>query len=329
MTDGSDPGHGDVLVLRALGLGDAVTGIAALRGVRRAWPGRRVVLAAPPTVGGWLRGLGVVDEVLPTAGLAPFTWPGREGRGGRHVAVNLHGGGPESHRLLAATRPAELVGFACAAAGHPGGPDWRADEHEVGRWCRLVRSAGGPCDVEDLRLPSPGARGADVVLHPGAASGSRRWPVQRWAWLARRLARAGHPVLVTGSSAERALCDEVARTAGGARSVRSVAGTLDLPALATLIGRARLLVCGDTGVAHLATAFATPSVLLFGPTPPAWWGPAIDPDRHTVIWHGTSPGDPHAAEVDPALAAVTREEAAAAADALLAGRQGQPLSWRR
>ena len=91
--------------------------------------------------------------------------------------------------------------------------------------------------------------------------------------------------------------------------VRSLAGTLDLPGLADVVGRARLLVCGDTGVAHLATALGTPSVLLFGPVSPARWGPAVDPHLHTVLWHGDGAGDPHGPEVDPALAAVTALEA--------------------
>lgn len=302
------PGEGDVLVLRALGLGDALTGVAPLRGVRRAWPDRRLVLAAPGGVGDWLAGLGVVDAVLPTDGLEPAwlsttpTWPGG------HLAVNLHGRGPQSHRLLQATRPARLVAFGCPEAGHQG-PRWEPEEHEVDRWCRLVRSAGGDCGPEDLRLPGPGEHGPAVVLHPGAASAARRWPADCWTDLACRLVRSGHPVVLTGSAAEERLCDSVVQQVPVARSL---AGRLDLAGLADLVGAARLLVCGDTGVAHLATALGTPSVLLFGPTPPRWWGPAIDPERHTVLWHGEGPGDPHANRVDPALAAITPGEAWAA-----------------
>lgn len=339
---------GDVLVLRALGLGDALTGVAALRGVRRAWPDRRLVLAAPAGTGGWLRDLGVVDAVLPTTGLdrlgPPDGDPERGGypdRGGDpargHVAVNLHGRGPQSHRLLLATRPDRLVAFASPQAGHLDGPHWRADEHEVDRWCRLVRWAGGACGREDLRLtvPRPDGHGRDgngaVVLHPGAASGSRRWPAERWSWLAARLSVAGVPVLVTGSAAETGLCEQVVAGAGGhappdpvvpgrrpaAGTVRSVAGALDLPGLASLVAGARVVVCGDTGVAHLATAVGTPSVLLFGPTPPSWWGPALDAERHTVLWHGNGVGDPHADTVDLALAAITPAEVWEAVEALL------------
>ncbi|WP_129338348.1 glycosyltransferase family 9 protein [Cellulomonas endophytica] len=338
---------GDVLVLRALGLGDALTGVAALRGVRRAWPDRRVWLAGPAATGALLRDLGVVDEVLVAGELEPLDW-----RGSGHVAVNLHGRGPQSHRLLAATRPAQLVGFACE--GFDEGPVFDVDEHDVERWCRLLRWAGGPCGPEDLRLPvrpaaevPPGTVG-EVVLHPGAAHGARRWPAERFAAVAAALVARGLRVAVTGSPDEAPLC---AAVVGGARAAlgrsraegagaggrRSVGGTgspaddgaaglvdlcgrLDLGALVRRIAGARLLVCGDTGVAHVATAVGTPSVLLFGPVPPDLWRPLVDVERHAVLWHGVpgQGGDGTADTLHPALAAVTVEEVLVAADDLLA-----------
>lgn len=308
-----------VLVLRALGLGDALTGVPALRGLRRAFPGRPLVLAAPEPVGRYLQRQGVVDDVLPTAGLVPLELPPGWAPGG-HVAVNLHGRGPLSHSLLLATRPQRLVAFACPDAGHDDGPSWHADEHEVERWCRLVRGAGGECGPGDLllRKSSTALRTGPVVLHPGAASGSRRWPADRWAAVARELTDRGHPVVVTGSRDERVLCADVA---AGARGARNTAGALDLDGLTDLVAQARLVLCGDTGVAHLATACATPSVVLFGPTPPAEWGPAIDLVLHTVLWHGdpgdADRGDPHRPELDPLLARITVGEVLAAATALL------------
>jgi len=99
-----------------------------------------------------------------------------------------------------------------------------------------------------------------------------------------------------------------------------LAGRTDLGHLAALVADARLVVAGDTGVAHLASAYATPSVLLFGPTPPSRWGPP--PGPHTVLWHGTGVGDPHAAEPDPALLRIGVDEVLTAAyDVLRPGRR--------
>jgi ADP-heptose:LPS heptosyltransferase len=55
-------------------------------------------------------------------------------------------------------------------------------------------------------------------------------------------------------------------------------------------------------VAHLATAYGVASVVLFGPTAPAEWGPP--PGRaHRGLWAGRR-GDPHGATPDPGLLAI-------------------------
>jgi ADP-heptose:LPS heptosyltransferase len=297
--DPTPPG-GPLLVLRALGLGDVLTVLPALRGLRRLNPGRPLVLAGPAATGQWLSTLGVVDAVVPTEGLDGPP----PGRGlGPHAAVNLHGRGPQSHELLLAGAPEHLLAF--AGPGAPTGPRWEDDEHEVVRWCRLVRWAGGECGREGLRLTPPRQRPTDpgpvrVVLHPGAASSARRWPAPRWALLARCLGAQRVAVQLTGNAAEAPVCARISAVAG-LPPAACTAGLLDLPGLAERIAGADLLVCGDTGVAHLATALGTRSVLLFGPTPPDRWGPLLDADRHTVLWHGDGPGDPHAAVADPTL----------------------------
>lgn len=308
-----------VLVLRALGLGDVVSGIAALRGVRRAWPTSRLVLAAPASLGSWLRSLGLVDDIVPTRGLgASLSWP-EDATG--HIAVNLHGCGPESHRLLQATRPSRLVAYRCLQAGHGGGPLWSEHEHEVQRWCRLVTAQGGPCEPDDLRLPRLTSLHGSVVVHPGARYAARRWPLERWCSVVDELARRGYDVVVTGDRAERPDC---ARVAGVHPWVRNLSGRLSVPALADLIAGAWLLLCTDTGPAHLATAYRTPSVLLFGPVSPALWGPSIDHELHLVLWRGDAAaerGNPHGATVDPALAAIGESEVLHAAETMLAATE--------
>jgi ADP-heptose:LPS heptosyltransferase len=268
-----------VLALRALGLGDLLTAVPALRALRRARPADRLVLAAPAGLTPLARLTGAVDAVLPQSGLERPLATGRPA-----LAVNLHGRGPQSTDLLRATGPARLWAFG-------EGPQWTADEHEVDRWCRLLGHYGVPADPTDLALerppvasPAPGA----VVLHPGAAAGSRRWPVDRFAAVAAALRADGHRVVVTAGPSERDLAAAV-----GAEVVAP-----DLPGLAALVAEAALVVCGDTGVGHLATAYGTPSVLLFGPTPPAEWGPRGG--RHTVLWTGGR-GDPRGAHPDPGL----------------------------
>jgi ADP-heptose:LPS heptosyltransferase len=216
------------------------------------------------------------------------------------------------------------VAFECAEAGFHDGPAWEDGEHEVDRWCRLVRSAGCRCGREDLAIElrdSETAAGvasspvipSPAVVHPGAASAARRWPADRWAGVVSGLSARGLPVVVTGTAAEGALCAEAA-----AAGALDLSGRLSLEELAQTVATASVVLCGDTGVSHLATALRRPSVLLFGPTSPASWGPGIDPGLHRVLWHDEVPteGDPHATVTDSRLQAITVAEVLQAADSL-------------
>jgi ADP-heptose:LPS heptosyltransferase len=293
-----------LLVLRALGLGDLLTAVPALRGLRRACPHHRIELATPRALAPLAMHTGAVDAVVDAAGLAPLP----VAVSGADLAVNLHGCGPESHRRLLERAPRRLIAFAHRDVPESaGGPHWREEEHEVARWCRLLWESGIAADPADLRLARPpGLRDpALTVLHPGAASAARRWPADRWARVAAAEWRRGRRVVLTGSVAERRLCIATARAAGLPPDAVAAGetGPIELLRLVAAAGR---VVCADTGVAHVATAVGTPSVVLFGPTPPALWGPPPDP-RHVVLWRGRR-GDPHATRPDPGLLAIGVDE---------------------
>jgi ADP-heptose:LPS heptosyltransferase len=294
-----------VLVLRALGLGDLLTAVPALRALRRAHPGAHLVLAAPKQLAELVWLIDAVDELWPTAGLGALHWSGPPPR----LAVNLHGSGPESIADLLAVRPRRMLTH--RHRDHPDvpGPAWCADRHEVDRWCRLTEYAGIAADRADLRLPRPDrpspCAGAAIV-HPGAASPARRWPPDRFAEVAAALAAGGNRVAITGSAAERGLALRVASAAGLPESAVLAAGT-GLGELAAVVAEASLVLCGDTGIGHLATAYATPSVLLFGPTPPARWGPPAGSARHRVLWAGDV-DDPYGDRPAPGLLRLTVPE---------------------
>ena len=298
-----------ILALRALGVGDLATAVPALRGLRGAFGDHPLTLAAPTWLTPLIELIGGVDRVVPTDDLTARPWTGEA----PEVAVNLHGSGPQSHRLLQAAQPAKLWAFANAEAGHLDGPTWAEEEHEVHRWCRLLRHYGVSAQETDLDLAVPSTDGPAgvTIIHPGAKSPSRRWPVDRFATVARTLRDQGHRVVVTGSAGERELGVRIAARAGLPESAVLRTG---LGELAALVARARLLISGDTGIAHLATAYRTPSVVLFGPMSPRRWGPPPRP-QHRAIWHGTrsEPGDSMAPGVHPALLAVQPAEVLAAA----------------
>jgi ADP-heptose:LPS heptosyltransferase len=302
------PSRPTLLVLRALGLGDLLAAVPSLRALADAFPGHERLLATPSALAPVAELSGTVDGIIDARPLAPL--PAELAR--PDVAVNLHGRGPESHRVLLDLHPVRLLAFANPDVPETEGlPAWRSDEPEVDRWCRLLSETGVPADPRRLGLPAPevdppqAARGATIV-HPGAASAARRWPIERWAAVASAEALEGRSVMVTGGPGEEHLAAAVAGMAGLPED-SVLAGHLDVAHLASAVAAAGLVLCGDTGVAHLATAFATPSVVLFGPTPPHLWGPPPDRPQHRALWKG-SIGDPHADRPDPGLLAITVED---------------------
>ncbi|PYE17445.1 ADP-heptose:LPS heptosyltransferase [Williamsia limnetica] len=302
------------LVLRALGLGDLLTAVPALRALRAGRPDDRIVLAAPGSMAELAVWTGTVDDVIDTPGLGGIRWKG----GSPDLAVNLHGSGPESIVDVLATGPARVLTHRHDKFPHLPGPVWDGSLHEVRRWCRLIEYGGFPTDPTDLALSVPDIDqgGGEIIIHPGAASAARRWPADRFATLAAHLRRHRHPVAITGNAAERELAQNIAENAGLPMS-SITAGDLSLGQLAQRVANARLVICGDTGVAHLATAVNTPSVLLFGPTAPQRWGPPAGDRRHRVLWHGRT-GDPHADHADPGLLEISVAEVIEAADSHLA-----------
>jgi ADP-heptose:LPS heptosyltransferase len=289
----------ELIVLRALGLGDFLTGIPAYRAIAAAFPEHRRWLAAPPAIEPLLPLVPMFHGLLPTEPLGPirgaFRCP--------EVAINLHGRGPDSHRTLLALAPGRLIAF-----HHPdvpesaGSPLWCDKEHEVSRWCRLLQEEGMHADPNRLSIGRPVAVGAlrpgFTLIHPGAASAPRRWPIERWAAVARGELSAGRPLLLTGGPLEQDLVLQLADRLG--LPSHCCAFDQNLYGLASLVARAGLVLCGDTGVAHLATALRRPSVVLFGPTSPARWGPPSNRPWHRVLWAGAE-GDLHADTADSCL----------------------------
>src|ERR1700712_1514931 len=157
-----------------------LTGIPALRGLRRAYPQARIVLAAPKALAPLAMSCGAVDDVVSTTGLGMLRWLDDP----PEVAVNLHGGGPQSIGDLLTCRPQRLVSHRHPAHPDVAGPAWRSEQHEVDRWCALLHWAGIDSDPSDLsvsRPQGPPDRSGVVVIHPGAASEARRWPAERFA----------------------------------------------------------------------------------------------------------------------------------------------------
>jgi ADP-heptose:LPS heptosyltransferase len=154
----------------------------------------------------------------------------------------------------------------------PGDPD----VHEVERSLAVMRALDLPTGVpaaHRLRVDVAPARPRDgrIVVHPGAAASSRTLPPSRWRDSVAELVRCGFEVIVTGTVSEASLCQLVAGPSGVEPVVLDPD---DLRRLAEVLGTASVVVCGNTGPAHLAAAMGRPVVEVFSPTvPPNRWRP--------------------------------------------------------
>ncbi|MGO4188140.1 glycosyltransferase family 9 protein [Pseudarthrobacter sp. TAF60_1] len=296
-----------LLVLRALGLGDLLVAVPALHALRRAFPGHRLLYACPEWLADAVELVGAY-ELLPVRGVdEPLPIP----HGAVDIAVNLHGKGPQSTRLLQAVSPRVIMAH---SGGGVGGPDWVEDLNERSRWTRLLQWHGIAADPRDVSLSVPSVAAhlpGATVIHVGAAFASRLWPAERFAMVARRLSENGHRVVFTGSAQERQRAVEICDQAGLPGSA-VLAGSLQLREFAACIAAARLVISADTGAAHLASAYARPSIVLFGPVGPERWGPP--PGPHLALTRDDlRRGDPFADSPDPALLGVTVDDVLSAA----------------
>jgi ADP-heptose:LPS heptosyltransferase len=127
--------------------------------------------------------------------------------------------------------------------------------------------AGYDCAVPQLRgvysRPAWLSASPYYVLAPGASWSGKTWPVERFKEIARRIHQSTGLVGVACGGREEASLT-AALSAGDELPLHDIGGRTTLLELVGLIAHARLVVCNDTSVAHIAAAVRTPSVVVLG-----------------------------------------------------------------
>jgi heptosyltransferase I len=289
----------NVLIVRLGALGDIIHAVPAAAALRRAFPDARI---------DWLvdaKHRAIVDLVtaidrtiaLDSPTLAGWTAAVRELRRGAYdVAIDLQGL-LKSAVLARASGAARIVGFSIwhlrEKTARPFYSDVLEAEggHVIAKNLRLLRAIG--VDDDEIRFPFADVTSPALdhlreriasdrpfaLLNAGAAWPNKRWPPERFGELASfvRDACGLTPVVLWGPGEER-LVDSVVAASSNAAIAAPPTGLVDLVALARA---AALVISGDTGPLHIATAVGTPVVALFGPTDPARNGP-FSPDDVSV-----------------------------------------------
>ncbi len=292
-----------ILLIRTSALGDVVHCLPVLTALRRHLPQARIGWVVEGAIAPVLAGHHDLDELLVVRlrawrkrPLAPETL--RElaafrdalDRFAPDVTVDLMG----NHKagfLSALTLCDRRIGPA-RPRREPSSAFWINEpvevrgRHAVDRALSLLDAFGIPPEPADFggskifreepaNLPEP----PFLLIQAGAGWPSKRYPPERWGEVARRLKETtGLTTWVPIAPGEEGLAAEIEASGGGA--ARTIPA--DLPTLAALIRRARLVMGGDSGPTHLAHALGTPVLMLMGPTDPTRHGPYGAPER--ALW---------------------------------------------
>lgn len=322
-----DPPPQQVAVFRALNLGDLLCAIPAFRTLRGALPKAWIALvgleSARPVVERFHRYLDELilfpgDPAFPEQPVRSAELPEFYGRMAARrfdLALQWHGSGAQSNAIVQAMAPRRWAGFvADPAQALPGRlMAWPDSAPEIQRYLALLEYIGVPAGDDALEFPLSASDEAEadavaqghgmvlhrtVFIHPGARLASRRWPLSRYAEVARGLSADGWRIAITGSKDEKALAHELMAWIGELpEPVTNLCGRTSLGALAALLRRGRLLVCNDTGISHVAAAVRAPSVVIASGSDVVRWAPS-DTRLHTVL-HAPMPCRPCAYDFCP------------------------------
>lgn len=298
-----------ILIVRIAALGDVVMASAMLARIRREQPDAHVTWLCGTRASGIVRLFDGVDEVLTVdeqrllrggrlqrVRQVLATWARLAPR--RFDLVLLGHPDPRYRLLVAPLRRARIHALTRREHGRmlPIAGRFAGDEY-----ARLVDGPGhhrgpivGHWQVADVRarldprslLPDRSPAGERwVALVPGGArnvlreNALRRWPVEAYADVARRLAAQGHRVVLVGDAADAWVRPHFADV-----PVEDRLGAHTLEETLAVLRDADLVISHDTGPMHLARAVRAPLIALFGPTSPR--DLLLPDDRTVVLWGG-------------------------------------------
>jgi lipopolysaccharide heptosyltransferase I len=277
------------LIIRLGSLGDLVHTLPAVAALRDAFPAACIDWVVERKWAALLHGSPDINEVIPLE----RNWRGstlRRLRTARYTCALDFQGLYKSGLLAFLSGARQRLGFSRGFARESGAAFFYTQRvspparHVVEQNRALAEMAGGRRRACRFALRVPAEIQADVdrrlaaaglleffVVSPGGGWRSKSWPAERYGELCRELARGhGWHGVVNFGPGERDLVETVCRAAAAEQPIKF---ETDIPRLMALLGRAKIVVAGDTGPLHLAVALGTPVVGLYGPTDPERNGP--------------------------------------------------------
>ncbi len=290
-----------ILVRGTNWIGDAVMSIPALRELRRIFPDDQITLHTRSWADGIFQDASFIDEIV---SYEKAKWPHRDIldnskflKADQYDLAVLLPNSFESAITAFLSKIPRRIGFNKDARGllltDPiAVPEWKNRRHEVYYYLHLMQNVerlvlgretvghfeyNGSLEVSNERRQSArnflSENGVDhgrltVVLGVGSAnSRAKRWPIQNYAALADLIScEVNCDIVLLGSKDEEKSALEV-ELVSKSRLV-NLAGKTDLAMAAAILAESDLMISNDMGLAHLAPAVGTKTIVLFGPTNP-------------------------------------------------------------
>jgi|CXWL01.1.fsa_nt_gi lipopolysaccharide heptosyltransferase II len=286
-----------VLVVKLRSIGDTVLSTPSLIALRRFLPDAQIDILLEDWVAPVLDGFDAADNVISvgksSADRVKIAWKLRNRK--YDVAINLHGG-TTATMFVRASGARHRVGcsdyqyrFLYSHLLSSATDFWKQEKtHSAEQQLALLGFIGVPVDdrpksrlsVTSDALSSIDAKLAEsaihnpqstiALLHPSTAFFTKQWPIENFARTAEFLAgKELHTVAVGSKSESKVLVD--------LKRLSTVPVTtfddLTLPEITALAGKAQVFVGNDSGIAHIAAAVGTPSVVVFGSSNRDHWRP--------------------------------------------------------
>lgn len=291
------------LIVRLGALGDIVHAVPAAAALRAAHPDAVIDWVVDARHREFLDLVTVINRVvvLEKQSLAGWIDVSRRLRvGGYDAALDLQGL-LKSAVLARASGAKRVLGFSIFHLREKTARPFYSDSvdaeggHIIRKNLRLLEALG--IHDEEIRFPlamveSPAAaavvaqsEGVPIaLLNPGAAWPNKRWHTDRFGEVAAFLRDVrGYAPFILWGPGEEELAKSVVECSSGAARMAPATTLADLLALCRI---AALMISGDTGPLHIASAVGTPIVSIFGPTDPVRNGP-WDPADATVSRYDT------------------------------------------
>jgi predicted lipopolysaccharide heptosyltransferase III len=289
-----------ILVIRLRSIGDTVLSTPSLIALRRFLPEARIDILLEDWVAPLLENFDAVDNVI-VVGKSEFdrlktAW--RLRRNNYDVVLNLHGG-TTSTLLARATGATHRIGYEnyqySSLYTHrlsSSSDFWKREKtHSAEQQLALLGSAGVAVgDRLRTRLDiSPSARRSIsarfdtskkyALLHPASLFATKEWAAEKFAQIVKHLSDRGLATVAVAQRNERPVLDELQKFS---LYRIDVFDDLTLPQITALAASAELFVGNDSGIAHIAAAVNTPTVVIFGSSNRDHWRPWTDAPNEIV-----------------------------------------------